>query len=317
MGAQVALVIGANGQIGSELVAALAQVLGEDNVFASDVAPASRVAAPHYLQLDVLDPVALATAITANHVTQVYHLAALLSAAGEREPQRAWNLNMTGLLNVLEIARQFRIAKVFWPSSIAAFGPGTNRESAPQQGEMDPQTVYGITKVAGERWCEWYHRKHGVDVRSLRYPGLVSYKAPPGGGTTDYAVEIFHAAKAQEEFRCFVKPETMLPMMYMPDALRATIELMEAPSDAVRVRSSYNVAGLSFTVAELVAAVQRHVPDLKVAYKPDWRQGIADSWPRSIDDSAARSDWGWKPRYDLEAMVADMLANLRAEKAAA
>lgn len=283
------LVIGANGQIGSELTEKLAGVYGTQNVLASDIAPASRVEYAPYLRLDVLDTLALAKLVTDPRITQIYHLAAVLSAAGERDPQRAWHLNITGLLNVLETARQFGVRKVFWPSSIAAFGPGTPREQAPQYCVMDPNTIYRISKLAGERWCEYYHRNHGIDVRSLRYPGLISYKTPPGGGTTDYAVEIFHAAKAGKEYRCFVGPDTRLPMMYMPDALRATLELMEAPANHIRIRSSYNVAALSFSVSELVEAIRDRLPDFRVSYKPDFRQAIADAWPATIDDSPAVS----------------------------
>ena len=311
------LVIGANGQIGSELTETLAKVHGDQNILATDITAVSPIEGLPYLPLNVLDALALAKVVTEHRITQIYHLAAVLSAAGERDPQRAWHLNMSGLLNVLETARQFCVHKVFWPSSIAVFGPGTPREHAPQQSVMDPQTVYGISKLAGESWCEYYHRHHGVDVRSLRYPGLISYKTPPGGGTTDYAIEIFHAAKAHEEYRCFVGPETRLPMMYMPDALRATMELMEAPAAAIRIRSSYNVAGLSFTAKELADAVRRRVPDFRVSYKPDYRQAIADSWPSSIDDTAAAADWGWRPTFDLESMAADMLVKVPASKVAA
>ena len=311
------LVIGANGQIGSELTEALAKVYGQQNILATDITAASRFESLPYLPLNVLDTLALAKVVAEHRITQIYHLAAVLSAAGERDPQRAWHLNMNGLLNLLETARPSGVHKVFWPSSIAVFGPGTPRERAPQQGVMDPQTVYGISKLAGERWCEYYFRHHGVDVRSLRYPGLISYKTPPGGGTTDYAIEIFHAAKTHEEYRCFVGPETRLPMMYMPDALRATMELMQAPAAAIRIRSSYNVAGLSFTAKELADAVRRRVPDLRVSYKPDYRQAIADSWPASVDDSAAMGDWGWRPTFDLESMAAEMLVKIQASKAAA
>ncbi|HXN14842.1 MAG TPA: NAD-dependent epimerase/dehydratase family protein [Usitatibacter sp.] len=317
MSAERILLIGANGQIGSELAQALTDFHGQQNILATDIAPGSRLETVPYAQLDVLDLLALAKVVTEHRVSQIYHLAAVLSAAGERDPQRAWHLNMTGLLNVLETARQFGVQKVFWPSSIAVFGPGTPRELAPQHCVMDPQTVYGITKLAGERWCEYYHRQHGVDVRSLRFPGLISHKTPPGGGTTDYAVEIFHAAKAHEEYRCFVAPETRLPMMYMPDALRATMDLMAAPAASIRIRSSYNVSGMSFTARELAETVRHCVPDFRVSYKPDYRQAIADSWPASIDDSAARLDWGWKPVFDLESIAADMLANMRPAQVAA
>ncbi len=311
------LVIGANGQIGSELVDALGTADGAERILATDIAPTSRVDAAPYLRLDVLDPLALAKIVTQHRITQIYHLAAVLSAAGERDPQRAWHLNMTGLLNVLEAAHQFGVRKVFWPSSIAVFGPGTPRDPAPQHCETDPQTIYGISKLAGERWCEYYHRTHGVDVRSIRYPGLISYKAPPGGGTTDYTIEMFHAAISRQEYRCFVSAQTRLPMMYMPDALRATLELMEAPGERIHIRSAYNVAGISFTAAALAESIRRRVPEFSVSYKPDFRQGIADTWPSSIDDSAARSDWWSGPSYDLESMTGDMLAKIPGYMAAA
>jgi len=219
----------------------------------------------------------------------------------------AWDLNMKGLLNVLELARVQKLERVFWPSSIAAFGPSTPQQHTPQTTVMDPTTIYGISKLAGERWCAWYHAKHGVDVRSLRYPGLISWKTPPGGGTTDYAVEIFHAALKSGRYTCFLEAGQALPMMYMPDALRATIELMEAPADAIAQRGSYNLAGVSFTPAEIAAAIRDHLPRFEIDYQPDFRQAIAASWPQSIDDSAAQRDWAWAPAFDLHAMVADML----------
>jgi len=237
-------------------------------------------------------------------------LAAALSANGEKHPQWAWNLNMGGLLHVLELARSARLEQVFWPSSIAAFGP-TTPATAAQHTVMDPTTVYGISKLAGERWCAWYHAHHGIDVRSLRYPGLISWKTPPGGGTTDYAVEIFHAALKERRYACFLREDTRLPMMYMPDAIRATIELMEAPAPSVRERGAYNLAGLSFTPREIADEIARHVEGFVLTSEPDFRQAIADSWPKVIDDAAARSDWGWSPRFGLAAMVADMLHHLR------
>jgi nucleoside-diphosphate-sugar epimerase len=308
------LIIGANGQIGSELVDALADQHGADNVIASDIGAESRFGAKRYAQIDVLDKTALAHFIAGESVTQVYQLAALLSATGEKAPLKAWTLNMDGLLNILEIARERGEAgkplKVFWPSSIAAFGPNTPAENTPQYTVMDPTTIYGISKLAGERLCEYYHSKYGVDVRSIRYPGIISYKSPPGGGTTDYAIAIFHSALRGETYECFLGPETTLPMIYMPDAIRATIELMEAPADKVKIRSSYNVAGVSFNPRELAAAITRAVPEFAIAYKPDSRQAIADSWPKSLDDSAATGDWGWQARIGVEEMVADMLKNI-------
>ena len=314
------LIIGANGQIGSELTEALAAKYGAGAVVASDIADAGRVtdaAGVAYEKLDVLDAKRLAALVERHRITQIYHLAAALSARGEQNPVWAWELNMVGLLNVLELARERKLDRVFWPSSIAAFGPGTPGDPAPQHAVMDPGTVYGISKLAGERWCAWYHEKHGVDVRSLRYPGLISYKTPPGGGTTDYAIEIFHAARASGRYECFLAAQTKLPMMYMPDALRATIELMEAPAERIRERGSYNLAGISFTPAEIAAAITRRVPGFAISYAPDFREAIAQSWPKSIDDQAARDDWGWKPHYDLGAMVDDMLANLPASRLAA
>jgi nucleoside-diphosphate-sugar epimerase len=304
------LIIGANGQIGTELGEALIAQFGADAVVTSDLAPNGRLPAVRHEALDVTDAAALATVVKRHRITQVYLLAAALSANGEKHPQWAWNLNMNGLLNVLELARVARLERVFWPSSIAAFGPGTP-STAPQAGVMDPGTVYGISKLAGERWCAWYHANHGVDVRSLRYPGLISWKTPPGGGTTDYAVEIFHAALTRGHYTAFLRPDTRLPMMYMPDAIRATLMLMAAPSQSVRERGSYNLAGVSFTPAEIAAAIRQRLPGFTLASAPDFRQAIADSWPQAIDDSAARRDWGWQPRYDLQAMVDDMLAALR------
>jgi len=308
------LIIGANGQIGSELVSALADKHGADNVIASDIGQNNVYGAARYTTLDVLDKDALARLVAEHDITQVYQLAALLSATGEKAPLKAWTLNMDGLLNILEIARERGAAgkplKVFWPSSIAAFGPNTPSENTPQYTVMDPTTIYGISKLAGERLCEYYHSKYGVDVRSIRYPGIISYKSPPGGGTTDYAIAIFHAALKGETYECFLGPETTLPMIYMPDAIRATIELMEAPSGQVAIRSSYNVAGVSFNPRELAAAIQKRQPDFKVAYKPDSRQQIADSWPKSLDDSRATADWGWKSQIGVDAMVESMLKNI-------
>lgn len=304
------LIIGANGQIGSELAEALAARHGTGNVFTSDIAPAGRVPGLSYQVLDVMDRAALQKTVRQHGITRIYHLAAMLSATGERDPLGAWRLNMDSLLNVLEVAREAQIGRVFWPSSIAVFGPSTPRADTPQDTVMDPNTIYGISKLAGERWCEYYFEKYGVDVRSLRYPGLISYKTPPGGGTTDYAIDIFYQAKASGRYECFLGPDTALPMMYMPDALRATIELMEAPPEKVRVRSSYNLAGISFTPSQLAREIAKRVPEFKISYKPDFRQAIADSWPGSIDDSRARQDWGWKPSYDLGSMTQDMLANV-------
>jgi nucleoside-diphosphate-sugar epimerase len=309
MGTRV-LIIGANGQIGTELTEALVGRLGHDAVITSDVAAFGRVPGVVHEALDVTDVGALTAAVERHAVTQVYHLAAALSARGEKHPMWAWDLNMKGLLNVLEVARSHRLERVFWPSSIAAFGPSTPRDATPQTTVMDPTSVYGISKLAGEGWCAWYHAQYGVDVRSLRYPGLISWKTPPGGGTTDYAVEIFHAALKEGRYTCFLRADTGLPMMYMPDAIRATLELMDAPAHAVRERRSYNLAGISFTPAQIARAIAQRVAGFAVDYEPDFRQPIADSWPRSIDDTAAQRDWGWRLGYGLEAMVDEMLAHL-------
>ncbi len=305
------LIIGANGQIGSELAQALALKHGNDAVVTSDLAPQGRVPQLAHEMLDVTDAAALASVVKRHAITQIYHLAAALSATGEQHPMWAWDLNMKGLLNVLELARVQQLERIFWPSSIAAFGPSTPVLDTPQTCTMDPTTVYGISKLAGERWCAWYHAKHGVDVRSLRFPGLISYKTAPGGGTTDYAVEIFHAALKDGRYSCFLAQEQALPMMYMPDALRATIELMEAPAASIKQRGSYNLAGVSFTPREIAAEIARQLPAFEISYAPDFRQAIAASWPQRIDDSAAAQAWGWRLRYDLRAIVTDMLKELR------
>ncbi|KQX01287.1 NAD-dependent epimerase [Massilia sp. Root418] len=308
------LVIGANGQIGSELVDALAQKHGAHNVIATDIGAKNVYNAARYQVLNVLDKEALETLVASENITQVYQLAAMLSATGEAAPLRAWTLNMDGLLNILEVARvrgeQGKPLRVFWPSSIAAFGPNTPSLDTPQLTVMDPTTIYGISKLAGERLCEYYFLKYGVDVRSIRYPGIISYKSPPGGGTTDYAIAIFHAALRGETYECFLGPQTTLPMIYMPDAIRATVELMEAPASQIKVRSSYNVAGVSFNPAQLAEAITRAVPGFKIEYKPDSRQAIADTWPHSLDDCHATADWGWRARIGTEEMVKDMLANI-------
>jgi nucleoside-diphosphate-sugar epimerase len=307
------LIIGANGQIGTELATELAKLHGEDAVITSDLTPQGRVRTLKHEALDVTDAGALATVVKRHHITQIYHLAAALSANGEKHPMWAWDLNMKGLLNVLELARHEKLDKVFWPSSIAAFGPNTPAVDTPQTTVMDPTTVYGISKLAGERWCAWYHAKHGVDVRSLRYPGLISWKTPPGGGTTDYAVEIFHSALKEGRYTCFLEAGQALPMMYMPDALRATLELMNAPADRIRQRGSYNLAGVSFTPEQIAASIRRRLPGFSIDYAPDFRQAIAASWPQRIDDREAQADWGWALRYDLDAMVDDMLTELTRE----
>jgi nucleoside-diphosphate-sugar epimerase len=310
MTAPKTLIVGANGQIGTELAEALAERHGAGAVVTSDLAPTGRVARLAHEALDVTDAAALTAVVARHRIERIVLLAAALSANGEKHPQWAWNLNMNGLLNVLELARSMKLQQVFWPSSIAAFGP-TTPATAAQHTVMDPTTVYGISKLAGERWCAWYHANHGVDVRSLRYPGLISWKTPPGGGTTDYAVEIFHAALNDKRYTSFLRADTRLPMMYMPDALRATIELMEAPAQRINERGSYNLAGISFTPREIADEIAKHVQGFVLTCEPDFRQAIAGSWPQVIDDARARSDWGWAPQYDLAAMVADMLRSLR------
>lgn len=303
--------IGASGQLGSELTLALAELFGESNVVASDISsPSPSIKHFAFEQLDVMNTKQLGEIVDRHGITQIYHLAAILSAKGEENPQWAWNLNMTSLLNVLELAKEKQLKKIYWPSSIAVFGPTTPRDMTPQHTVMAPTTVYGISKQAGERWCEYYFQKYGVDVRSLRYPGLIGYKSLPGGGTTDYAVDIYHKALAGTEFSCFLKEDTSLPMMYMPDAIKATISLMESPAEQVKIRSSYNVAGFSFTPAELADSIRKFHPDFQISYAPDFRQKIADSWPNTIDDSTARGDWGWQPDYTVDQMSADILENL-------
>lgn len=310
------LVIGASGQIGVELTMALRKIYGNTNVIASDLReqnPLLEGTGP-YVSLDVMNKEMLHVQVIRQGITQIYLLAAILSATGEKNPGLAWNLNMQGLLNVLDIAREEKLHKVYWPSSIAVFGPTSPRKNCPQQTIIEPTTVYGISKYAGEFWCNYFFHRYAVDVRSLRYPGLISYKSPPGGGTTDYAVEIFHEALEEKNYTCFLGPDTYLPMMYMPDAIRATIELMEAPAEKISVRTSYNISSMSFSPKEIAAAIQQHIPDFTIRYEQDYRQAIADSWPQSIDDSVARKDWGWKEEFDLHRMTGDMIDNLRKER---
>ncbi|MFN8247246.1 MAG: NAD-dependent epimerase/dehydratase family protein [Ferruginibacter sp.] len=306
------LIIGASGQIGVELTLALRKIYGNANVIASDLReenPLLHGTGP-YVSLDVMNKEMLHVQVIRQGITQIYLLAAILSATGEKNPNLAWNLNMQSLLNVLDIAKEEHLQKVYWPSSIAVFGPTSPKQDCPQQTIIEPSTVYGISKYAGEFWCNYYYHRYKVDVRSLRYPGLISYKSNPGGGTTDYAVEIFHAAKAGETYECFLKEDTYLPMMYMPDAIRATIELMEAEASRISVRTSYNISGMSFSPREITESIAKQVPGFRSVYQPDYRQAIADSWPASINDSVARADWGWKEEYQLDGMVKDMLDNL-------
>ena len=303
------LIIGAGGQLGTELTAALRDIHGTDAVVATDIR-AINSDGPSEI-LDAMDPDSLRRLHNKYRFTQVYHLAAILSAKGENNPQWAWKLNMDSLMNVLEFGRDQQIEKIFWPSSIAVFGPNTPRENTPQQTVMDPATVYGISKLAGERWCEYYFRKYGVDVRSIRYPGLISYKTEPGGGTTDYAVDIFKQALLSGKYTSFLSKDTQLPMMYMDDAVRGTIELMEAPAQNIITRSSYNLAAMSFSPQQLAEEIKKHIPDFEIDYKPDFRQGIADSWPDSVNDDAARNEWNWRHAFGLTELTSAMIDGMR------
>ncbi len=307
------LVIGASGQIGVELTLTLRKIYGNSTVVASDLREENELlkGTGPYVSLDVMNREMLHVQVIRQNVTQIYLLAAILSATGEKNPNLAWHLNMQGLLNILELAKEEQLHKVYWPSSIAVFGPTSPKKNCPQQTIIEPTTVYGISKYAGEFWCNYYHHRYDVDVRSLRYPGLISYKSAPGGGTTDYAVEIFHEALEHKKYECFLKEDTYLPMMYMPDAIRATIELMEAPANKISVRTSYNLSGMSFSPKEIAAEIRKHIPAFTVSYNPDYRQTIADSWPQSIDDSVARQDWSWHEEYNLASMTKDMLENLK------
>jgi nucleoside-diphosphate-sugar epimerase len=307
------LVIGASGQIGVELTLALRNLYGNANVVASDLREENELlkGSGPYVSMDVMNKEMLHVQVIRQNITQIYLLAAMLSATGEKNPNLAWNLNMQGLLNVLDIAREEKLHKVYWPSSIAVFGPTSPKKNCPQQTIIEPITVYGISKYAGEFWCNYYHRRFGVDVRSLRYPGLISYKSAPGGGTTDYAVEIYSEAVENKKYHCFLAEDTYLPMMYMPDAIKATLTLMEAPADNISIHTSYNLSGISFSPKEIAASIQKHIPDFSIEYEPDYRQNIANSWPKSIDDSVARKDWGWQHEYDLENITTDMLNNLK------
>jgi nucleoside-diphosphate-sugar epimerase len=306
------LVIGANGQIGTELVITLRGIYGTEHVIASDINNAADVIKDGPFEfVNVLDKSNLRNVFEKYKPTQVYLLAAMLSAVGEQKPMLAWDLNMNGLLSILDLAVEFKTAKVFWPSSIAVFGPHSPQYNTPQYCVMDPNTVYGFSKLAGERWCEYYHAKHGLDVRSIRYPGLISWKAAPGGGTTDYAIHIFHEALKTKTYTSFLSANTALPMMYMDDAIRATISLMDAPAEHIAIRSSYNLAGVSFTPEVLSAEIKKHIPEFEISYADnDPRQAIADSWPKSIDDSQAQQDWGWKLQFGIEKMTEEMLSNL-------
>ncbi len=305
------LIIGAGGQIGVELTAELSKLYGHKNVIPSDLKVPAQPNENPFEILDALDGKALFELIKKHSITQVYHLAALLSATGEQNPMFAWKLNMESLFHVLDLAKEKHIRQIYWPSSIAVFGPTTPQENTPQYTVMEPSTIYGISKQAGERWCEWYFKKFGVDVRSLRYPGLIGWKSAPGGGTTDYAVHIFHEALKRNTYECFLSENTALPMMHMEDAIRATLEIMHAPKENINIRGSYNLSGISFSPKDIANEIKRHLPDFTISYKPDFRQAIADSWPKSINDQEARKDWAWKEKYDLPKLVTNMLENLK------
>ena len=307
------LIIGACGQIGTELTQKLRSIYGVENVIASDI---------RKLNIDVVNsgPFEVVHALDFNQIQhlveihkidEVYLMAALLSATAEKNPAFAWDLNMNSLFHVLNLAKAGKIKKIFWPSSIAVFGPTTPRENTPQYTIMEPSTVYGISKQSGERWCEYYHNTYGVDVRSIRYPGLISWSSPPGGGTTDYAVDIFYKALSKKKYECFLSSETKMPMMYMDDAIAATIQIMQSPEEKIKIRSSYNLAAMSFTPTEIATEIKKHIPDFNISYNPDFRQKIADSWPASIDDSSARKDWGWNHQFDISSMTKDMLEHLK------
>ncbi|HDC92218.1 MAG TPA: NAD-dependent epimerase/dehydratase family protein [Candidatus Acetothermia bacterium] len=310
------LVTGAAGQIGSELVPELRRRYGAENVVAAfhraPLPPTIRDSGP-CVRLDVMERSSIMEAVITHRIEVIYHLAAILSARGEKDPQLTWRVNTEGLYNVLEVAREHGVTRIFWPSSIAVFGPKTPKDTAPQDTVLSPTTMYGVTKVAGELLCDYYHRRYGMDIRCLRFPGIISAETLPGGGTTDYAVEMFYAAVRGETYRCFVRPDTVLPMLYMPDCLNAILGIMEAESAKLRHRV-YNIGGVSFSAAELAAEIERHIPGFRVEYAPDFRQEIADSWPRSMDDTPAREDWGWSPVYDLPRMVEDMLRRLEEKK---
>jgi nucleoside-diphosphate-sugar epimerase len=310
-GKEKVLIIGAGGQIGVELTQNLSAIYGAENVIPSDLKDAGHFQYNQFETLDALDKNALFDLVKKHGITQVYHLAAMLSATGEQNPMFAWKLNMESMFHVLDLAKEKHIQQIYWPSSIAVFGPTTPRLNTPQYTVMEPSTIYGISKQAGERWCEWYFKKFNVDVRSLRYPGLIGWKSAPGGGTTDYAVHIFHEALKKGSYESFLSENTALPMMHMEDAIRATIELMQAPAEKVKIRGAYNLSGISFTPKQIAEEIKKHIPDFTITYKPDFRQAIADSWPQSIDDSEARQQWGWKEKYDLKGLVGNMLENLK------
>ena len=305
------LIIGAGGQIGVELTTELSKIYGAKNVIASDLKEPNKLIENPFEKLDALDGKALFEIVKKHSITHVYHLAAMLSATGEQNPMFAWKLNMESLFHVLDLAKEKHIRQIYWPSSIAVFGPTTPQENTPQYTVMEPSTIYGISKQAGERWCEWYFKKHAVDTRSIRYPGLIGWKSAPGGGTTDYAVNIFYEALKTNTYECFLSDNTVLPMMHMEDAIRATIEIMHAPADNIKIRSAYNLSGISFSPQQIAEEIKKHISNFTITYKPDFRQAIADSWPNSINDQEARKDWGWKEHYNLPKLVENMLLNLK------
>ena len=305
------LIIGAGGQIGVELTAELSKIYGHKNVIPSDLKEPAVATENPFEKLDALDGKALFEIVKKHGITHVYHLAAMLSATGEQNPMFAWKLNMESLFHVLDLGKEKHIKQIYWPSSIAVFGPTTPQENTPQYTVMEPSTIYGISKQAGERWCEWYFKKHGVDTRSIRYPGLIGWKSAPGGGTTDYAVHIFHEALKTGTYESFLSENTALPMMHMEDAIRATLEIMHAPAENIKIRGAYNLAGISFSPKQIAEEIKKHIPDFTISYKPDFRQAIADSWPKSINDAEAQKDWGWNMHYDLPKLVENMLANLK------
>lgn len=306
------LVTGSSGQLGTELTVELSKIYGEDNVIAADIHKPNREEVRLYFELlDVIDKKKLAEVVGKHKITQIYHLAAILSATGEKHPGLAWRVNIEGLMNVLDVSKEKNIKKVYWPSSIAVFGPRTPKKNTPQFTVTDPNTVYGISKLTGERLIEYYNMHYRLDVRSLRYPGLIGYKTPPGGGTTDYAVDIYIKAVHGKHFECFLREDTCLPMMYMPDAVRGTLEIMEADAGKINIRSSYNLGAMSFSPLDIYGSIKKIYPGLTMSCEPDYRQEIAESWPRSIDDSEARKDWGWNHSYDLDNMTADMIGHLK------
>ncbi|WP_281980026.1 NAD-dependent epimerase/dehydratase family protein [Tenacibaculum mesophilum] len=309
------LILGACGQIGTELTQKLRAIYGADNVIASDIREGNTemMSSGPFEIIDATNQEQILSVVQKHKVTQVYLMAAMLSATAEKYPLKGWDLNMTSLLAVLELAREKYIQKIYWPSSMAAFGPTSPKMNTPQQTIMEPSTVYGISKVAGEHWCNYYHDKYGVDVRSIRYPGIISWKTLPGGGTTDYAVDIYFDALKKGTFECFLSENTRLPMMYMDDAINATIQLMQADEENIKTRTSYNLAAISFTPAEIAAEIKKYIPEFTITYNPDFRQAIADSWPQVIDDSAARKDWGWRHQFDLASMTKDIITNLQAK----